>query len=309
MGAMKEAGIECAPRRYKDIIDRQIIRDSRLSLRALGVAVRLLSNAEGFKMTSLDLARERPEGRDAVRGALKELEEFGYLRRTRTQLHNGHWVTTVVISDELQPTPESPSSVVKHQSPAPENPSSVVKRQSPTPENPSSAVQPENPTPEKPIVGHGGDKSSKSTTSKFNNNTNTPDDLVWPPALTAAQAEVVGNVIQGLDRAKQQILLDELAGALRSPNPPRQLSSWMYALRARQKNGLFIPNLGLAVEQERIRRAGEAVAQQERNQARVRAKSPEEQARKVAASLKACADIRQILRGSECELRSAAAQS
>ena len=267
METMKEAGIECAPRRYKDIIDRQIIRDDRLSYRALGLAVRLLSNAPGFRMTSIDLAQDRPEGRDAVRTALKELEKFGYLRRIRTQQRNGHWVTTMFIYNVPQPTPE----------------------------NPPSAVLPEKPTPEKPTVGHVGDKSSKSTTRNFNNETNTTDNLFWPSVLTPTQAEVVGKVIQGLDSSEQQILLDELTGALRSTNPPRHLSNWMVALRTRQKNGSFIPNLGLAVEQERIRRAGEAAARQERSQASLIARSPEEQARKIAASRKAHAEILKIL--------------
>ena len=295
METMKEAGIECAPRRYKDIIDRQIIRDDRLSYRALGLAVRLLSNAPGFRMTSIDLAQDRPEGRDAVRTALKELEKFGYLRRIRTQQRNGHWVTTMFIYNVPQPTPENPPSVATPPKPTPENPSSVATPPKPTPENPPSAVLPEKPTPEKPTVGHVGDKSSKSTTRNFNNETNTTDNLFWPSVLTPTQAEVVGKVIQGLDSSEQQILLDELTGALRSTNPPRHLSNWMVALRTRQKNGSFIPNLGLAVEQERIRRAGEAAARQERSQASLIARSPEEQARKIAASRKAHAEILKIL--------------
>lgn len=267
MGAKKETGIEAAPRRHKDIVDRQLIRDPRLSLRALGVAVRLLSNAAGFKMTSIELARERPEGRDAVRTALKELETFGYLRRIRTRLQNGQWVTHMVISDELPPTPENPSSV-------------------PTPEK---------PTPENPAVGRSGGKSSKSTTRKSSNKNTTTQDLFWPPALTTAQTVVVGKVIHGLDHAIQQQLLDELAGALRSPTPPRQLASWMLALRSRQKDGGFFPNLGLAVEQERTRRAAEAVAQQERHQARVQGNSPEARARNEAARQRAFTEILQVL--------------
>lgn len=79
--ALNCAGIEPAPRRYKDWIDRALVRDTRISFRALGIAVRLLSNAPGFRMTSHDLANESTdrEGRDAVRTALRELEEAGYL--------------------------------------------------------------------------------------------------------------------------------------------------------------------------------------------------------------------------------------
>lgn len=89
-----------APRSGKfEIVPHTLIRDFRITHRALGVAVRLLSNADGYTMTSDDLASERGEGRDAIRAALRELEIAGYLRRRKWQNDRGHWTTEVTISD------------------------------------------------------------------------------------------------------------------------------------------------------------------------------------------------------------------
>lgn len=57
------------------------VRDSRLSYRARGVLQRLMSNANGFGMDSNQLAAGGLEGRDAIRAALRELENAGYLVR------------------------------------------------------------------------------------------------------------------------------------------------------------------------------------------------------------------------------------
>ena len=69
------------------------LRDKRLSWRARGVLAGLLTHSDGFGLNSNDLAKGGPhgpncsrgEGRDAVRAALKELEELGYLSRARSQ--------------------------------------------------------------------------------------------------------------------------------------------------------------------------------------------------------------------------------
>ena len=79
------------------------VRDSRLSYRASGVLNRLLDNAEGYGMSAEQLAAERPEreGRDAIRTALRELKEAGYIQRRATMGASGrllggkHWSTTL----------------------------------------------------------------------------------------------------------------------------------------------------------------------------------------------------------------------
>lgn len=72
-----------AHREYTDEpIPRATARDVRLSFRALGILVRILTNADGFPVAARSLSREGDgrEGRDAVTTALRELEDAGYIR-------------------------------------------------------------------------------------------------------------------------------------------------------------------------------------------------------------------------------------
>lgn len=83
-------------------IENSTLRDARLSYRARGVLARLLSNADGFRMSAADLAREGKEGRDAILAALRELRETGYLVTTKYQDSQGRWATQNVIFDTPQ---------------------------------------------------------------------------------------------------------------------------------------------------------------------------------------------------------------
>lgn len=77
------------------------ITDERLSYRALGVLTYLVSRPDGWETDSDSLADgEKREGRDAVRRALRELEELRYLHRFRLQNTRGHWTTVCYVTDE-----------------------------------------------------------------------------------------------------------------------------------------------------------------------------------------------------------------
>lgn len=273
-------GIEPAPRRYKDILDRELVRDPRLSYRALGVAVRLLSNAPGFAMTSLDLAKERiaGEGRDAVRTALGELEAAGYLSRTWKRLPSGQCVTKTMVADQpmlrSRPLP-----------PAPENPSSA-----PAPENPFSAPTPEKPAPGHPITGGQGAKSSKSNTSKNTtsgaHSASNVAGLEFPPQLDLAQRAVVVELMHDLSEDVQQQLLDELSRAL-SLCIPKQPVSWFRHIANLARDGAYVPALALEVSAERRRRAAQADEAQKRAEeartAQARWSDPAARARSLAS--------------------------
>ncbi|MHB8580525.1 MAG: hypothetical protein ACYDA4_11800 [Ignavibacteriaceae bacterium] len=99
-------GIIRAPRpeRHYTPIRHEVARDGRMSYRARGVLVRLLSNADGFQMTAADLAREAREGRGAILTALRELRQVGYIRTTKKQDQHGRWSTQTFVYDTPQPT-------------------------------------------------------------------------------------------------------------------------------------------------------------------------------------------------------------
>jgi len=63
------------------IIDNAWLRDPALSYRAKGVLAYVASHAAGHELTVEQIIGEGTEGREAVRTALRELEDAGYLAR------------------------------------------------------------------------------------------------------------------------------------------------------------------------------------------------------------------------------------
>lgn len=81
------------------------IRDSRLSLKAKGLLTQLLSHQDGWQVSIELLAKQNGCGRDLIRTAVAELEEFGYLTRRQNRAQGAFDGSVWVTND-----PESPSS-------------------------------------------------------------------------------------------------------------------------------------------------------------------------------------------------------
>ena len=102
-----------------------VIRDSRLSYRARGVLLEILSRPDNWRVSGDSLARSGKEGRDAILTALKELRDFGYIRMVRERKEDGTFVTNNYVYDTPQdvvPRPENPTTD-SVQTPSPEKPS------------------------------------------------------------------------------------------------------------------------------------------------------------------------------------------
>jgi hypothetical protein len=102
-------------------LPNQAVRDSRLSLTAIGLLCHLLSHEAGWKVSADQIARTFGIGRDRTRKAMGELIEHGYALRSRYQDTAGRWHTETVIFDRPAvdtlgeelfgtnvPTPEKP---------------------------------------------------------------------------------------------------------------------------------------------------------------------------------------------------------
>ncbi|MFF1626490.1 hypothetical protein [Streptomyces sp. NPDC058272] len=66
-----------------------LFRDSRLSFKAKGIFGYVSTHRDGWQVTLAHLVAVGPDGREAVRAGLKELERYGYLIRERLRRPNG----------------------------------------------------------------------------------------------------------------------------------------------------------------------------------------------------------------------------
>lgn len=59
------------------------LRDNRLSFKARGILAMIMSHREGWSLSINSIASQNQEGKDAIRSAIQELEQTGYLYRTQ----------------------------------------------------------------------------------------------------------------------------------------------------------------------------------------------------------------------------------
>lgn len=81
------------------ILHNHVARDKRMSRRARGLLAELLSYPPTCKVTSETLAEGGPEGRDAIRATLRELEDYGYITRTKKRDDHGRWQTIMKVRE------------------------------------------------------------------------------------------------------------------------------------------------------------------------------------------------------------------
>lgn len=85
------------------MVSNAIVQRRDMSRRAKGLLVELLSHRDGWSTDSTALAEAGPEGRDAIRTTLRELEEHRYLVRIKRQDARGRWRTDSYVFDEPVP--------------------------------------------------------------------------------------------------------------------------------------------------------------------------------------------------------------
>lgn len=84
------------------IVDNAVLEDERISFRAKGVLVFVLSKPDNWKISERHLARVGHEGVTAIRAALKELELAGYIERQRIKGEGGRFEWESVVFDTPQ---------------------------------------------------------------------------------------------------------------------------------------------------------------------------------------------------------------
>lgn len=104
------------PERGFTIVSNDVAQDARLSMRALGLLVRLLSRPDNWETNSETLAREFGVGRDQMQGVLRELSSFGYMSLVKHRHPDGKISSRWHVFDEPETSKPEPGK------PAPGNP-------------------------------------------------------------------------------------------------------------------------------------------------------------------------------------------
>lgn len=138
------------------------LRDKRLSLKAKGLLSQMLSLPEDWDYTLTGLSSINRESKDAIRSAVNELEQAGYIRRHQTTDARGKFSGNEYIIYERPVRTEKESmegnkagqDALRRPLPEEALPPNALQEnplsQNPSSENPSS----ENPTTEKPVTGN-----------------------------------------------------------------------------------------------------------------------------------------------------------
>jgi hypothetical protein len=89
-------------------VDNGFIDDPRLSMRARGVLLWLLRQPDDTKISLKTIERGSADGRESIRGAMRELEECGYVSRVETRA-GGKFQTLFLVKETAdgKPSPES----------------------------------------------------------------------------------------------------------------------------------------------------------------------------------------------------------
>ena len=133
------------------VMSNEHLRDPRLSLRAMGLMSRMLSDSDSYRHSIAGLAAVCKEGRDAVRKALQELEAAGYLVREQTRQGGSFAACDYTLYEhsrkpyDIPPLTENPSTV----NPTTETPSTV----NPTQRNTKRKEVPKEEPPKAPQGG------------------------------------------------------------------------------------------------------------------------------------------------------------
>ncbi len=99
------------------------LKDTQLSLKAVGLLSKMLSLSDDWNYTTRGLAAICREGVDAISAGLKELEKAGYLERRRVRDDLGHIIDTEYViyetpkapqPDTAQPYTENPDMGMPH---------------------------------------------------------------------------------------------------------------------------------------------------------------------------------------------------
>ena len=107
------------------IISNNVLRDQNLSMKDRGVFCTICSLPDGWEFSIAGLSSIVPDGVDAIRASIKNLEELGYMQRTKTRGKDGKYISEIEIFTERQSMLDYPSRTNRHGETVTDEPSRV----------------------------------------------------------------------------------------------------------------------------------------------------------------------------------------
>ncbi|MEX3556336.1 MAG: hypothetical protein VB131_07225 [Burkholderia gladioli] len=210
------------------VLQNDVMRDQRLSWKALGLLAYLLHLPSDFRLRLSHLAKQRAKGgrsgRDATRSGLRELETSGYLTINRERGAGGKFTqVTWIVTDMPEHAPRSDF---------------------PDVDKPKEAY----PATEKPtLINTNTDKErnlQRTTTTHGPN-------LHFPSMLGASERQAAIQLLMNVPAQPAQELLDELADAIESGTIKTNPLRWLRGVIQRYKKGDFVPTGAIRIAARR----------------------------------------------------------
>ena len=207
------------------MLPNHIIRDKRLSWKAVGLISYLWSLPPNFKWLSIThLANQKDTGETATRTGLRELERAGYLLIERQQDASGRFTKTLWQIRENRPDGD-------HASPHGENPRM---------DNPHA---PKREVENQPLIN-----TSNTKTKKKNNTTTSANaedrDLVAPELHFSSDQphsarDKIASALEGVEAADRQRMLDDLMAVLKAGAIRTTPLQWLHGAIKKYRAGTY----------------------------------------------------------------------
>lgn len=133
------------------VTPNHISNDKNLSWKAKGLWTYIQSKPDGWDFNSERMSEDSTDGKDSTRSGLVELQEAGYLRRTKVKNQKGHWEWNYELFDTRVKNAQKAENPPKEKTPSEK---SIENEELNKNEEKSKADSPalENPPLEKPVI-------------------------------------------------------------------------------------------------------------------------------------------------------------
>lgn len=149
------------------VINNTVLKDERLSWKAKGVFCYLLSLPEDWVIYQSELLKHSTDGRESLRNAINELEEYGYLIIDKKRDEKGHFTAIYKIIENPNEKTES----------------GKTESENPTRENRHGKTESENPT----LLNTNKQNTNKQNTNELNTNEKEKSKRFTIPTLEEIQ--------------------------------------------------------------------------------------------------------------------------